>query len=748
MDVGKVLAVAGLVVCLAACGPRGEPPTAAVGASASLAFDQAPEARQIGLRVKTVETPAGTVADRVFVDGLGREAYFRGYNVSGSVKLVSKGFLPFLDQDDARFGLDLLARNTGSNLVRFTLSWEGVQPRPGAEGIDYAYLDKLTAQIREAARNRVYVFLDYHWDIYTRHLYAPDSTYAGNGAPAWVTPLSIYGQANCFDVMIPVPDLVLLLDGFGLPLFELEALLGLPVQDLLRTLVPDIAGLLPLPFPLPFCFSWSQYLLSSQSIRLAYYDFWRNAEVPTEIGNVRVQDEFLRQSAATAGYLRSHLSAEEFDYVLGLQPFNEPYFGDGHGSQAARFDNDYLWPFYRRVKTVLEEQGWGDKSVYAEPQVTWDTNAGITPATGGGHLEGERPGAAYVFAPHFYDAGRFGVNLTAIDNGAYLPNLDRIRAETRFLDTPVVLGEFGAPLYRAAGDGVTQLDTVRSIKSVYQALELSDASQAEKSRYADLYTAPISATQWQWDIYSGQHAEPRNGTNPDDILSEADAWNGEDFSVIGSRHRFAEAPAPDAGAADIDSLVQYHLDPRVVERAYPRRVQGEIMSFHYNDGAPDQSGERTDWVELRPTLGGTAYFPQNKWLLAIWRGRKSEAPTELYLPRHLAPENLVVLTERRIVSRGLQPGASPNGAANELLLTADPERVAGAGRRLLVWDSPDADETDDSLHFALVLDSANTPPDPAALEALQQALIARLSQRLSPFYFAGKMTQASSYPSE
>lgn len=729
-----------LLLCalLSACGSSPEP--------AGFDFDADPRARQIGIATKTVETPAGVVADRVFVDGLGREAYFRGFNVSGSVKHVSTGFLPFRNEADARFGLDLLARNAGANLVRYTLSWEGVQPRPGADGIDEAYLQKLVAQIRHAARNRVYVFLDYHWDIYTRHLMAPDSTYAGNGAPAWVTPAALYGTANCFDELPPLPDLAVLLDGFGLPIVELETLLGIDLQALLAVVAPDTAGRVKLPFALPLCFSWSQYLISSQSIRKAYEDFWLNAVVPTEIGEVRVQDEFIRQLGAMAGYLRAHLSAEEFAYVLGIEPFNEPYFGDGHAAQAERFDNDYLWPFYRKVKAVMAAQGWGDKPVFAEPEVTWDTNAGITPATGGGYLQGERPGAAFVFAPHFYDAGRFGVNLTAIDNGAYLPNLDRIRAETRFLDTPVLLGEFGAPLFRSAGSGVTQLDTVRSIKAVYQALELSDASQSEKTRYADFYTPPISATQWQWDIYYDQHAEPRNGTNPDDILSDDDAWNGEDFSVIGIGRNLAAAPPPPVDAS-VDTLVQYKLTPLLVERAYPRRVQGEIMSFHYNDAAPDQSGERVDWVELRPEAGGEAWFAQDKWLLAVWRGRKSEAPTEIYLPRHMAAEHLAVVSERRIVSDGLRVRNAAQGTADEILLADDPDRAAGAGHRLLVWDTPDAGESTDSVHYVFVLDTGGARVDAARLASLQAQLSARLGeQHLSPFYFAGKMSEAYAYP--
>ena len=128
---------------------------------------------------------------------------------------------------------------------------------------------------------------------------------------------------------------------------------------------------------------------------------------------------------------------------------NEPVDGGRLGVSAAAWDNEKLWPFYRRVRTVLDDAGWADKLVFAGPSAFWNTNLGLPGGnqgllrTGGGHLSAP-PGPGYVFAPHFYDIGRLG-GLVRSPPGrdAYLRDFDRIRTEGRFLELPVFVGEFG-----------------------------------------------------------------------------------------------------------------------------------------------------------------------------------------------------------------------------------------------------------------------------------------------------------------
>ena len=243
----------------------------------------------------------------------------------------------------------------------------------------------------------IYVVLDYHQDNFSRHL-VPHGH--GDGAPAWVTP-------------------------------------GLPRRP---------CG--------PPCIDSAQHYLVNRSVRAAFRNFWDNAEFPTSAGPRRLQDEFIWQLSRVLAYLREALPAPAFARVLGVEPMNEPVDGGRRGMSAAAWDNRKLWPFYRRVRGVLDDAGWGAKLVFAGPSAFWNTNLGLPGGnqgllrTGGGHLS-EPPGPGYAFAPHFYDIARLGGLVRGPPRpDAYLRDFDRIRTEGRFLDVPVFVGEFGS---RATG---------------------------------------------------------------------------------------------------------------------------------------------------------------------------------------------------------------------------------------------------------------------------------------------------------
>ena len=114
-----------------------------------------------------------------FIDGLGREVYFRGWNFSGESKNPKTGFKPFATLEEAEAGLEVLKEYTGSNVIRFLVSWEG--NHPAVDSIDYAYLDSITQQIKAAIDLEMYIMLDWHQDLFSRHI--PDGA---NGAPKWI----------------------------------------------------------------------------------------------------------------------------------------------------------------------------------------------------------------------------------------------------------------------------------------------------------------------------------------------------------------------------------------------------------------------------------------------------------------------------------------------------------------------------------------------------------------------------------
>ncbi|XDD45543.1 cellulase family glycosylhydrolase [Leptospira sp. WS39.C2] len=612
----------------------------------------------------------GNFTDAIWIDGLGRETSFRGFNVSGTVKLAEHGFKPFKNANDTEDAMRQLTKTTGSNMIRYTIAWEGVHP--DVDKIDYLYLDNVISQIKKVTSKRIYVLLDYHQDLFSRHLFNQNSWHTGNGAPLWITKNGNYPKEYC---------------GF-------------------------------------VCASWSQNNLTNEAIRRAFRNFWNNAPVTTSSGIRYMQTEYLWQIEKTVSYIKNQLSPEEFSYIIGLDPFNEPVDGGMEGLTPKRWDNEKLWPMYQKIRTILNQNGWANKWVFAEPLVFWNTNIGsaIAPATGGGHLNAP-PGEGFVFNSHFYDAGRMGVDLTGIDNATYFKYLDEIRTEARFLKIPMFLSEFGMWL-----KGTGAKDTPRMINAVYQAMEISDKGQSTKTRFADFYNPNVSGTQWHWDYYYDRHSEYKNG-NPTKLITTKDAWNDEDFSVVGNYG------------------TNMNVDPYVITRAYVRKSQGRMMTSHYNAIGFDTWNKMFSWAAIKPGNNEVKFFGDKRFLFVVWRGRFSNAPSEFYLPPHFDPTKVIVITEKKLYSD--QIPNSPVHQPNEVVIKNDPNRDLGSGNVMYLWDDLDLDENQSSsYHYALVVNKENTSYPLTTLQELQTKLNQRvLVEGKSPIYLIGKMTYGG-YPNE
>ena len=563
----------------------------------------------------------GPYVDRVFRDSFGREVLLRGYNVTSRTLLTRGGLTPFADLEQGRTLTDLLRRRTGANVARFLISWEGTHPE--VDRIDTDYLRTIAQQIQVVTERGIYVVLDYHQDNFSRHL-VPHGH--GDGAPAWVTP-------------------------------------GLPRRP---------CG--------PPCVDSVQHYLVNRSVRAAFRNFWDNAEFPTSAGPRRLQDEFLWQLARVLAYLREALPAPAFERVLGVEPMNEPVDGGRRGMSAAAWDNERLWPFYRRVRGVLDDAGWGAKLVFAGPSAFWNTNLGFPGGnqgllrTGGGHLS-EPPGPGYAFAPHFYDIARLGGLVRGPPRpDAYLRDFDRIRTEGRFLDLPVFVGEFGSRV-----TGGTAPDPARMIGAAYAGLSAAGVRRDER---LNLEAPPLSAAQWEWGIHS--------------------------FSVVAGDE------------------AEYRVDPFLVERAFPRRIQGDLLSFGYNARARERAGNELRWLALKPTEDGPSLLADRRFILVLWRGRRSAAPTEVFMPRHMAADRLVAVSEDR-VTVGFGAEARTGDSSHALL----PDAPDG-GSRLLVWDDPDPGEDHDTVHFVLAADGVQPPHPGMSWEALRRALVAWLRDPAHP----------------
>jgi hypothetical protein len=522
---------------------------------------------------------------------------------------------------------------------------------------------QLLLKFKEATALGMYVLIDFHTDLFSRYVFNQGSSAAGNGAPEWVVKDQGFPQEFC-----------------------------------------------------GVCLTWTQNLVTNEAVRKGLRNFWNNAPINTPIGTRYMQDAFLWQMDQTLRYLKSNLTASEFALIQGVDPINEPADGGMNGLSVADWENKVMWPLYRKIRTMMDNNGWYDKPVYAEPLVFWNTSA---PLGTGGHHVLNPPTRGFVFNAHFYDGPRqMGLDTSVVNSATYLPDIHKVRDEARFMGMPFFLSEFGM-----FNEGTGNQDPNRIIGGVHQAMESSDALKLAKDRFADAYSPPVSGTQWHWDWYADRHHEYMNG-NPNKLLTAHDAWNGENFSAI---------------SVLADGSVRYNIDSRSIERVSARAAQGDVMAFHYNALARDKNGTVLNWQAIRPVIGGKEYFRNSRFALLTWRGRNSNAPTELFLPREFSGDQVMVVTDKRIY-QSLNSRNTPDNSANEVMLTTD---MVGANR-LLVWDDVDTDETANSWHYVLVVKREGG----AAVDATLQQELNRtiVTGKLSPVYFTGTINNSGYAP--
>ncbi|MBW8812582.1 MAG: cellulase family glycosylhydrolase [Caulobacterales bacterium] len=128
-----------------------------------------------------------------FLDAAGRQVMLRGVNLGGDCKVpypdggthhpsdfadhreVSFIGRPFpLAEADAHLGR---LRRWGFNVVRLLTTWEAVE-HAGPGVYDEAYLDYFAEVCRRAGEHGLYVFVDFHQDVWSRMS-------GGDGAPGW-----------------------------------------------------------------------------------------------------------------------------------------------------------------------------------------------------------------------------------------------------------------------------------------------------------------------------------------------------------------------------------------------------------------------------------------------------------------------------------------------------------------------------------------------------------------------------------
>ncbi|URN12701.1 glycoside hydrolase family 5 protein [Streptomyces radiopugnans] len=367
------------------------------------------------------------------------------------------------------------------------------------------------------------------------------------------------------------------------------------------------------------CVMWGQNMLTNKAVRQAAYDFWHNRTITTEAGEVAVQDAYLHQAKAAMTHLRRVLPPSSFRAIAKLRRLQRALrrrAGRGHRRALGEGPPAPLLP------ALPGRDGRGGLAGQAAVRRA----AGVLEhrLPGAGRLHRGPLGPRYVFNSHYYDGARMTVDPTPAGDGAYAAATGRIRDRAAELATAPFVSEFG---HRMTGWGSDRGPWMT--RAMYQGMD-------HGTRGADWWKDPaasgdvLSGTHWHWDVYSGRHREAMNG-NPDKILTEGDAWNDEDHSVVAS--------------AD-DGTVRLRLDRRALDRLYPTAVSGDTLAFAYEDMARsgyarEGGGGRRPGGGLAASAVPTARRRQaaggrpKQFGVLVWRGSPDAAgaPTALHLLR-------------------------------------------------------------------------------------------------------------------
>ncbi|MBT3979805.1 MAG: cellulase family glycosylhydrolase [Bacteriovoracaceae bacterium] len=518
-----------------------------------------------------------TVAKREFSEGhkyvneKAEEVLLRGYNISISSMHIEKGFLPYKNVDDANQSLTQMSKRAGSNIVRLLVQWEAIHPEP--HRIDWNYLEKMSNQMKVAIKNGMYVIIDFHNILYSRFFFRKKNRFTGAYAPKWIIPQKLIGKARC----------------------------------------------------IPFCIHWGQHNITDPVIKTGFSSFWENWEMPTELGLVKPQDAFTMQMEITLKYLKKKLTPSEFSKILGIDPMNEPIPGRLGKLSQSEYEKKYVWPFYKSLRKSLDGLGLREMILWGEPLVFWNTDlpiVGLKPRAI--ELDTELKTPNFVLNVHSYDAKRMGkIKRSKVTARTYLEEYQTIRKEAVNNDVATIVSEYGMFV-----DGKGPTDPHKVIRASQIAMNISDINEDGEVALID---PPLSSIQWHWGHYYDHHQEPANG-NTKKILKSHDAWNAENFSVVG------------------EYSTKNNIDDHLVERIWSPRCSGEFISQFFQSPVKDKKGKALWPFQLK--LGSDRYEAPEEFFWVSFRDTqesKESSFLRIFIPPRIDLTNWVALVDGEVV---------------------------------------------------------------------------------------------------
>lgn len=547
------------------------------------------------------------VAGNLFLDRHGRQMMLRGVNLGGDSKVPWPGggtenpsdfsdhrevsFIgrPFpLAEADAH-----LARiaGWGFNILRLLTTWEAVE-HAGPGQYDEAYLDYFAEVARKAGEYGLYVFVDFHQDVWSRMS-------GGDGAPGWtfeaagldfrrfhasgaaLVMQNAYDYASAERRQASYPTMVwssnyrrpangamwsLFWGGrFFTPDFEVE---GENIQDFLQGRylgamdavarrvkdLPNVIGFDTLNEP---GYGWFGTSLTYRHTRRSEAFPFHPADGPAL--SPMDQLDILAGRPVTAPVLRrSEVVGEQVmnpDGVrvwTGTDPFEahlrEDLFSHAGGHQLGLSENAY-GPFFGRVAETIRAHN-PDWAIFAEMDPWASTARRGFP---------EKLPERTVNASHWYDARL--LHTKDYDAGAdpaetaarYVRQLDYFRRESEAFDggAPTLIGEFGIPYDLDGGEAYAAWD--RGERSGVWAKH----EAALTAMYDALDQLQLHSTHWNYT------ASNRND------LRVGDRWNQEDLSIF-SADQMEQGADGGRAAAGFCRPFARAVQGRLVEVAFDR----------------------------------------------------------------------------------------------------------------------------------------------------------------------------------
>lgn len=424
---------------------------------------------------------------------------------------------PEWQQSGAAGSLDDLAqmRALGFNVIRLPVSWSQLEPTPGQ--YDTEYLDRIAQVVGWAAAQGIYTVIDMHQDNYSR--FTPQSA-----------PLSAPGGA-----VGPTQQSGGHAD--GAPEWAVMAS-GVPAEGV------DGQGEL------------------NAYVESAFTSFWEN-RVPTgadgrpdpqgEAPGPGLQDHYI---GAVAALVRRFADDPA---VAGFELMNEPLPGF---IAPGVFDQDYLFPFYRRIIDAVTGTRNG---VVCPPGSAYQAECGY--ADLGIHDTRQLFFVEPMAARNLTDAAvGLSAPFTTYPNVVYAPHVyTHVFTADTFAPSPLngVAGEVFPVGY---GQALTTAETeARLIGAALWIGEYGDANDQDSSilaaETAELDRAGVGSALWSW----------KGNCAPGLTASQCEP-------ALWSMYYGSTSPVPADNGALIPSRVEY------VSRAYPRAVVGSNLSFGYDPG--------------------------------------------------------------------------------------------------------------------------------------------------------------------